>query len=34
MPVVLKNNAFGFLSSALSPVDTAAVLVTGTDGVG
>lgn len=30
MPVVLKNNAFGFLSSALSPVDTAAVLVTGT----
>ncbi len=30
MPVVLKNNAFGFLHSAISNSDTTAVLTTGT----
>ena len=30
MPVVLKNNAFGFLQSAISNSDTTAVLTTGT----
>lgn len=30
MPVVLKNNAFGFLQSAISNSDTTAVLATGT----